>query len=356
MNPQSALQRWFPWATWPFIFQAPMFTVSNGNLASEVTKAGGIGMIPAGLDPSPESPHIAALGEQLETAAELLGHDLYSGKSLPVGIGFISLLATADIYKASAVPVIAKYKPAFVWLFGSDPSAYEDMISLFHAAGAAWGMKVLVQVGSVAAALQVARAGADAVVAQGQDAGGHLFARGASIMTLVPEVIEALKTDDDLKSREIPIIAAGGIVDGKGIAAAIALGASGVTMGTRFIACPESSAVLHVCKAVLSSKDGGSATISSAMHDPIAGYPVWSSVYSARAISHKGLDDLGKGASLEDIAAAYQRAQKEGDESRLVAFAGTGVGLINEPVPAGEIVAGATAEALQIIQRLKVRL
>lgn len=73
----------------------------------------------------------------------------------------------------------------------------------------------------------------DAVVAQGADAGGHLWAQAASIMTLVPEVIEALQGEKELQGREIPVIAAGGIVNGKGVAAAMALGASGITMGTR---------------------------------------------------------------------------------------------------------------------------
>ncbi|KAI0972438.1 2-nitropropane dioxygenase [Xylaria arbuscula] len=353
MEVQPVLQRWFPWAAWPWVFNAPMFTIANGKMAAEVTKAGGIGMVPAGLDPRPESPHIASLDGYLKTATELLGHDSSSGKPLPIGVGFITVLATPEIFKAGAAPILVKYQPAFVWLFGSDPSAYGELISLFHTVGEPWGMKVLVQVGTVAAAIQVARAGADAVVAQGSDAGGHLFARGASIMTLMPEIIEVLRKEEDLKTREIPVIAAGGIVNGKSIAAALALGANGIVMGTRFMTCPESDATTYVRRAVIGNADGGTATIVSQMHDAIAGYPNWPSSYASRAFLHKGIQDLENGASLADVSAAFQKANEEGDESRLVVFGGTGAGLIGNPIPAGQIVTEVTAEAVQIIQKLK---
>ncbi|KAI1251220.1 hypothetical protein MGN70_008282 [Eutypa lata] len=210
MENDPILQRWFPWTTWPWIFNAPMFTVANGQMAVGVTKAGGIGMVPAGIDPRPGSPHIAALDQHLTVAGELLHHDYSSQKALPVGVGFTTLASTAEIYQESAVPLLVKHKPAFVWLFGSDPSSYGKMISLFHSVGRDWDMKVFAQVGTVEAALQA-----------------------ASIMTLVPEVIEALQGEKELQGREIPVIAAGGIVNGKGVAAAMALGASGITMGTR---------------------------------------------------------------------------------------------------------------------------
>ncbi|TGJ77607.1 hypothetical protein E0Z10_g10662 [Xylaria hypoxylon] len=324
MAAQHALQRWFPWAAWPWIFNAPMFSIANGKMAAEVTKAGGIGMVPAGMDPRPESPHIAALDEYLGTASQLLGHDSSSGKPLPVGVGFTTMRATAEIYKVSAVPVIVKHKPAFVWLFGSHPSAYGELVVAFTPSGPG-----------------------------GSDAGGHLWAQAGSIMTLVPEVVEALKSEEDLKMREIPVIAAGGIVNGKGIAAAIALGASGITMGTRFITCPESDAVPYVRRAILRSTDGGATTTVSQIHDIIPGYPIYPSPYSGRALLHKGIQEIENGVSLEDVTAAFHKAKEEGDESRLVTFAGTGVGLIDNPVPAGEIVTQATTEALEVIRKLK---
>lgn len=263
----SLLQKWFPQAAKPLIISAPMFTVANGTLAAEVTKAGGLGMsfltpiqggprrkkkkkkqqptdfdiltfatgmVAAGLDPSGSSPHLAALDEQLTLARRLLGQESDPETPLQVGIGFITLLATTELYRANAVPIVARHRPAFVWLFGSDPAGplYAELVALFRAAGEAWGLKVFVQVGTVGAARLAARAGADAVVAQGSDAGGHGWAKAASVMTLLPEVVDALR-DDEFRGREVAVVAAGGVVDGRGVAAALALGADAVTMGTR---------------------------------------------------------------------------------------------------------------------------
>ncbi|KAI1251219.1 hypothetical protein MGN70_008281 [Eutypa lata] len=75
-------------------------------------------------------------------------------------------------------------------------------------------------------------------------------------------------------------------------------------------------------------------------------------MYSGRAISHKGIEELEKGASLEDVVIVFQKAKQEDDESRLVAFAGTGVGLVNSTLPAGEIVQEVRAQALQVIEKL----
>lgn len=186
-------------------------------------------MVPAGMDPSANSPHLAALDEQLSIASRLLHHDATDTDTpLPIGVGFLTLLATADAYRANALPILRRHRPAFVWLFGSDPAAYGELVTLFRDAGAAWGMRVFAQVGSVAAARAVVRCGVDVVVAQGCDAGGHQWADAAGVVTLVPEIVDALRGKEG-----VAVVAGGGIVDGRGVAAALALGAQGVTMGTR---------------------------------------------------------------------------------------------------------------------------
>lgn len=243
MAKTNVLHEWFPTAKWPLVISAPMFTVANGALAAEVTRAGGLGMVPAGMDPSTESPHLAALDSQLTIAHQILAKKTESSSAddesrppLPIGVGFLTLLATPDAYRANVLPILRKHRPAFVWLFGSDPSEYGPLIALFHDECAEFcgGLKVFVQVGTVEAARQAARAGADVVVAQGSDAGGHQWAQAASVMTLVPEIVDALRNEAEFKSgKEVAVVAAGGIVDGRGLAAALALGADAVAMGTR---------------------------------------------------------------------------------------------------------------------------
>ncbi|TLD07425.1 hypothetical protein PgNI_10837 [Pyricularia grisea] len=349
---ENLLHKWFPTTKLPLIISAPMFTVANGALAAAVTQAGGLGMVPAGMDPSANSPHLAALEEQLTIASRLLNHtksDEAAATPLPIGVGFLTLLATPDAYRANALPILHRHRPAFVWLFGSDPAdpVYAEFVALFREAGAEWGMRVFAQVGSVAAARQVARCGVDVVVAQGSDAGGHQWAEAASIVTLVPEVVDALR------GQEVAVVAGGGIVDGRGVAAALALGADGVTMGTRFVACDEADSNSFVRKAILNASDGGATTARSSMNDAIMGYPTWSKLYAGRVIRHSGLDDLANGVPLHEVHESFKKAVAEQDEARMVTFAGTGVGLVHKSQPAGEIIKEVRSEALSIIDKLK---
>ncbi|KAK8051655.1 hypothetical protein PG993_003040 [Apiospora rasikravindrae] len=354
----NLLHQWFPTAERPLIISAPMFTVANGALAAAVTKAGGLGMVPAGMDPTATSPHLAALDEQLTIARQILTNSSSAGVDgspvpLPIGVGFLTLLASAEAYRANVLPIVRKHRPAFVWLFGSDPADYEPLVGLFHEAGAEWGIKVFVQVGTVEAARQAVRCGADVVVAQGSDAGGHQFAAAASVVTLVPEIVDALRGETEFRDRKVAVVAAGGIVDGRGVAAALALGADAVAMGTRFMTCPESDSSPFVRKAILSTSDGGATTTRSSVNDAIMGYPTWSKLYAGRTILHPGLDDIANGVPIEQVHKSFVEAVAEGDETRMITFAGTGVGLANKSQPAGEIVHEVRAEALAVIANLK---
>ncbi|TLS22191.1 uncharacterized protein PpBr36_09852 [Pyricularia pennisetigena] len=346
----NILHKWFPTTKLPLVISAPMFTVANGALAAAVTQAGGLGMVPAGMDPSANSPHLAALDEQLSIASRLLNHHPPdTATPLPIGVGFLTLLATPDAYRANALPILRRHRPAFVWLFGSDPAepAYGEFVALFRDAGAEWGMRVFAQVGSVAAARQVVRCGVDVVVAQGCDAGGHQWAEAASVMTLVPEVVDALR------GQAVAVVAGGGIMDGRGVAAALALGADGVTMGTRFVTCDEADSNAFVRKAILNASDGGSTTARSSMNDAIMGYPTWSKLYAGRVIRHPGLQDLANGVPLHEVHESFKKAVAEGDETRMVTFAGTGVGLVHKSQSAGEIVKEVRSEALAVIDKLQ---
>ena len=215
-----------------------MFGTANANMAAAVNKAGGFGFIGGGFDFSPDSAQIPALDKQLSEAASLLGQA--SDAPLNVGVGFITFHKSIASFVETVGPVLAKHRLAAVWLFAptpSTPSAHAPVIPALKEMGKSWGLRVFVQVGTVEAAREAANDGADVIVAQGIDAGGHQFAQGSSIVSLVPEVSDMLDAEFSSKGRDIAVVAAGGIMDGRGIAAAMVLGAEGAVLGTRVSYC-----------------------------------------------------------------------------------------------------------------------
>lgn len=177
-------------------------------------------MVPGGFDLRPESSQIELLDKELILARRLL--NLSDESSLPVGVGFITFHPSIVTFTETVMPILKKHKPTAVWLAFPDPNAsqrvHTKIISQLHDIG----IKAIVQVGTVAAAREAVEDGADVIVAQGIDAGGHQFAAGAGMTSLVPEVFEMLKTE--YSGRRIGLLAAGGIVNGRGVAAALALG------------------------------------------------------------------------------------------------------------------------------------
>lgn len=109
-------------------------------------------------------------------------------------------------------------------------------------------------------------------------------------------------------------------------------------------------------KAILNASDGGASTTRSCMNDAIMGYPTWSELYAGRVIRHAGLQDLANGVPLQEVHESFKKAVAEDDETRMVTFAGTGVGLVHESQPAGEIVREVRSEALAVIDKLKAQL
>jgi nitronate monooxygenase len=233
----TMLREWFPRATSPFICNAPMFGFANSELAASVTKAGGfgiwktllkvdkitdtfyLGFIGGGLDFTATSTQISKLRSELSTCRKLL--DIPPEEVLPIGVGF--LMFQPENFLQGIIPVLQEHRPAAVWLFAAkDGERYAQYIPTLRAEGKSWGLKIFVQLGSVTAAKEALEDGADILVVQGTDAGGHQFALGAGLMALLPEVVDMVNAS--FPESKVAIIAAGGIMDGRGIAAAQALG------------------------------------------------------------------------------------------------------------------------------------
>lgn len=150
-------------------------------------------------------------------------------------MGFVTYDASLSAFAKTTAPILRNHRPAAVWLFAPSPLAQTstaDIIGALRAsAGREWGLKVVVQVGTVAAAREAAVDGADVIVAQGVDAGGHQWASGAGVVSLVPEVADMLRAE--FPDRQIAVWAAGGIADGRGVVASLALGAEAAVVGTK---------------------------------------------------------------------------------------------------------------------------
>lgn len=180
----------------------------------------------------------------------------------------------------------------------------------------------------------------DVLVIQGADAGGHGLANSSSIITLLPECADTLQKEG---FGHIPLIAAGGIVDGRGVAAALTLGASGVCIGTRFLASHEALITKGYQEAVLQAKDGGVSTGRTTLYDRLRGTHGWPKSFDGRGVLNQSFWDHEKGMNEEENTKLYEEAVKQGDagwgeQGRMTTYAGTGVGLIHQSMPAGEIV------------------
>ena len=346
----SQLHKTFPWASLPLIINAPMADNAGGALASAVTLAGGIGMI--GTKFKVEKARV-----QLQIAREIFAsrEPLSTAGTLPVGIGFLPIINQLK----DALSVVAEFQPAVVWLFGAPKLAdYATWAKEVRAVSP--DSKIWIQVGSVAAAVQVGKeAKADELCLQCEDAGVHGFVNGASIVSLVPEATDVLAREG---LGDIPLLASGGIVDGRSVAAALALGAQGVVMGTRFLAAEE--VLLHPAyqAAILEAQDGGQVTKRSKLFDQLYGPNIWPEEYDGRSLVMRSYQDFLDGVSLENIQKLHSEAIQREDEGfatglqgRAAIWAGTGVGLVRKTEGAAKIVESVREEATGILDRLAKR-
>lgn len=287
----------------------------------------------------------------LSEAKMLLGTSIPSRNDvLPIGIGFQTF--SADLSLASQA--IQKHRPCAVWLFAPRDGQRELDEWSRKVRYVSPGTKIWIQVGSVSDAVKAARSSSppDVLVLQGSDAGGHGLAKGAGIISLLPEVA------DELGESSIPLIAAGGIADGRGVAAALSLGAAGAVMGTRFLAAKEANVSTGYQGDVLRIKDGGQNTVRTTLYDELAGRTDWPPEYDGRNVVNQSILDHAKGVDFEENKKRYQEATKKGDEGwgengRLTSYIGSAVGLVREVVGAEDIVRNARSEAIASLEKVK---
>jgi len=298
------------------ILLAPMGSAAGGKLAAAVTHAGGLGMLGSGY-----------------ADEKAIRRELGEAGNARVGIGFI--LWALDKNPA-ALDVALDARPAAVMLSFGDPTPYTNRIK-------SAGCHIVCQVQTLEQARQAAAAGADIIIAQGRDAGGHSgMTRGT--IGLVPAVVDAVGS--------IPVVAAGGIADGRGLAAALALGASGVSLGTRFTATRESLWDQAMKDKTVAA--GGDQTAQTRVFDIVRG-AAWPAIYPGRALRNDFFEQWhGREEALQgeqkQAEAAYL-ASDVNDFGQRVVWSGEGVDLVRDIPAAREVIERIVDEAAAVLHR-----
>lgn len=295
------------------ILQGGMAHISDAVLAAAVSNGGGLGIISA------------ASGDSEKIAAEIDKARTLTDK--PFGVNLMLMGENLD----AIARLLAEKKVAVVTTGAGNPEKYVDM----------WkeaGIRVVPVVPSAALAKLCARSGADAVIAEGGESGGHVG--DLTTMALVPQVCDAV---------DIPVIAAGGIADGRGIMAAYMLGAAGVQIGTRFLTATECSIHPAYKAKVLKAKDTSTIVTGKRLGHPVRSLKTPFSREYAKAEYTDISDD-----ALENMAVGTLRAAVcDGDEKRGCFLAGQIAGLVNREQTASEIISEMMQEADALLKEVK---
>ena len=292
------------------IFQGAMAQISHYQLAAAVSEAGGLGIIASG----------GMTGEQLREEIR----ELRKLTDKPFGVNIMLMSPSAD----EVAKIVVEEGIKVVTTGAGSPEKYMQM----------WkeaGVKVIPVVASTALARRMERVGADALVAEGMESGGHIGAQ--TTMTLVPQIVDAVN---------IPVIAAGGIADGRGFAAARMLGADAVQMGTRFIVSKESIVHEAYKERVLKARD-----IDSEVTGMSTGHPVRC---LRNQMTREYLKLEKEGASFEELElmtlGTLRKAVVEGDVTRGTVMAGQSAGLVKQEQTCSEMIEEIMDQAKKLLK------
>lgn len=312
------------------ILCAPMGFVTGPELAAAVSNAGGLGIMSFSRNP-PET-----LRREIRRLRDLTPKPFGVNLLLPAGVE-----AHVAVCLEERVPLLS--------LFWGDPAPF---VKPAHQAGVA----VIHQVGSVAEAAQAAAAGVDMIIAQGVEAGGHV--RGEiSTLALVPSVVDAI--------APTPVVAAGGIADARGVAAALVLGAQAVSIGTRFLATTESTAHPLYKQKIVEAREGD--TVRSTLFGytwPNAPHRTLRTAFVEQWLSDQQRGNearpdepvigetriAGERVAVKRFMGFTPSVETSGDIESMALYAGQGVGLIREIKPAAEVVRELVEGARKILQ------
>ncbi len=294
------------------LIQGAMAWIAGGRLAGSVSAAGGLGVIGAG------SADTTWIKKEIDIVRQTTKNPFA-----------VNLMLTSP-YIEEVVELVIKEKIQVVTTGGGNPGRYIEKLKNA-------GIKVIPVVAAVALARRLSRLGADALIVEGTESGGHVGEM--TTMSLVPMVVDVV---------DVPVIAAGGIADGRGVAAAMSLGAKGVQVGTRFICSQECNVHPSYQQKVLKARDRDTVVCGTTTGHPVrAIHNKFTREYLNQerlGTSKEELEELGKG--------RYPAAAVEGKIDEGSILAGQICGLVKEVQPAAEIVSNIINDACRVIKRL----
>ncbi|KAJ6589396.1 hypothetical protein B0H19DRAFT_1058416 [Mycena capillaripes] len=309
------------------IISAPMGSIATPEMAAAVTMGGGLGCFGAAFDSS------SRITSRIEKLRALLG--VKPGEPVPLAVGLIGwILDTTEASEDPHIPATLDAQPTAIWLaFGSDLSPHIAAVRA-HDTKSGRHTFVFVQIGTVEDALKYAPQ-ADCIVVQGNEAGGHGSSVAPPLLSLLQAVLTALPAGS-------LVVAAGGISSGAQIASLLTMGAHGVVLGTRFLFTPEkkprSSALLRA---------GLDATVRTLAFDEVGRTMGWPDKHDGRGLRNKIIKDVEAGLSLEERLALFDESAQNGEEDRLIVWAGVGAGMTNEIKPTAEVLRELHEEAVE---------